>query len=539
MFRYLNTIRTFIFALFIGFTLSGRVSGQNVQMNLLYLSYFGSPGNKDGIAVSIDKTGSIFLSGNTSSRYFPTTPNAYDTTYHGGDSDGYGGDVYVSKLNNSGTSLLYSTHVGGSKIENHTYFNAVDDAGNIYITGHTQSNDFPVTSGAFDASYNQNGDVFIFKLDSTGSRLLWATYLGGSGDETSMGIAVDHDGNVYVAGRTNSPDFPVTPGAFDTTYNGGYISFITKINASGTGLVYSTFLGGSNFGGDYGTYAIGKIFVNKSGEVYYTANANRDYTISPNAYDNTFNGGNWDVYIAKLNVAGSAIVSGTYLGGASEDRPMDLLVDNEGYIYVAGNTISTNFPTTQDAYQKNYAGGSHVIYGGDSFIAKLSPSCDSLLYCTYIGGSNDENGANIFLSPSGNLYFTLSTSSSGLATSTSAYSNRLNGATDIYFGKFNASLQKTEYASYFGGNGNDSGTILFDSENNLIILGSTSSTNLPVTQNAYQKNNRGYDDLFYAKFKMEIETGVNVGENKLFHQNFQLNFYSYSRVAKKCKTILG
>ncbi|MBI3734395.1 MAG: SBBP repeat-containing protein [Chloroflexi bacterium] len=227
--------------------------------DLLYSTFLGGSSDDWGYGIAVDASGAAYVTGYTFSSNFPTTPGAFDTRYNGD------GDVFVSKLNASGTALVYSTVLGGIIGSESGLAIAVDASGAAYVTGYTRSSAFPTTPGAFDTSYNGGPyDAFVTKLNASGSALLYSTFLGGSSDDYGYGIAVDVSGAAYVTGYTASSGFPTTPGAFDTSYNGGFDVFVTKLNASGSTLVYSTFLGGSN-----DDWSLG-IAVDVSGAAYVT-----------------------------------------------------------------------------------------------------------------------------------------------------------------------------------------------------------------------------------------------------------------------------
>ena len=205
----------------------------------------------------MDGSGHAYITGSTSSNNFPTTPGAFDTTYDAV-------EAFVTKFNLDGSALSYSTFLGGADQGSGI---AIDSEGNAYVVGQTHADNLPATAGAFDTTYNGGSDAFVVKLNSTGSGLHYATYLGGTGGDFASGIALDAFNVPYVAGYTRSNDFPTTPFAFDGIANGGEDVFITKLTPNGTGLVYSTYLGGSSsfpIGGDYGS----AIAVDTSNNVY-------------------------------------------------------------------------------------------------------------------------------------------------------------------------------------------------------------------------------------------------------------------------------
>ena len=242
--------------------------------------------------------------------------------------------------------LLYSTYLGGNNSDLGNPI-AVDAAGSAYVTGETESNDFPTTAGAFDTSFNGNNDAFVTKLNATGSALVYSTYLGGSGDDRGHGIALDA-GNAYVTGETESTNFPTTLGAFDTSFNGNVDAFVTKLNATGSApLLYSTYLGGST--ADRGF----EIAVDGAGGAYVTGQTAGGTPVFPTtagAFDTSFNG-QTDVFVTKLNATGSAPLSySTFLGGAQSESGDGIAVDGAGSAYVTGRTASSAFPTTAGAF---------------------------------------------------------------------------------------------------------------------------------------------------------------------------------------------
>ncbi|KAA6479396.1 SBBP repeat-containing protein [Bacillus cereus] len=331
---------------------------------LVYSTYLGGNGLDQGTGIVIDAKDHAYVTGSTSSTNFPTTPEAFDTTYNGGNLD-----VFVTKLKTDGSGLVYSTYLGGSGQDTSGGI-SLDVKGHAYVSGFTLSPNFPTTPGAFDTSFNGGVvDAFVTKLKTDGSDLVYSTYLGGSGSDFGSGIAVDAKGQAHVTGYTTSPNFPATPGAFDTSYNGRGDGFVTKLKADGSGLVYSTYLGGSENDLSNG------IAIDYAGYVYVTG-----FTLSPNfpttpgAFDTSFNGGPFtsDAFVTKFKVDGSGLVYSTYLGGSKINslggsNGRNIVVDCVGNAYVTGSTDSTDFPTTPGAFDTTYNGGT-----SDAFVTKIS-----------------------------------------------------------------------------------------------------------------------------------------------------------------------
>jgi hypothetical protein len=322
---------------------------------LVYSTYLGGDTDSDGGEdIAVDASGSAYVAGDTFSSDFPTTDGAFDPTFNGGIVD-----AFVTKLNASGSALAYSTFLGGTSQDEGQGIGV--QQGRAYVTGNTQSTDFPTTPGSFDRTQNGSEDAYVTKLNASGSALDYSTLWGGAEQESGEGIAVDRRGRAYVTGLTDSTDFPTTRGAFDRTFNGGgRDAFVTKLNATGSRLVYSTFLGGTSGEGD--DYGIAVRF----GRAYVTGSTDStDFPTTRGAFDRTQNG-NTDVFVTKLNAAGSALTYSTFLGGTSFDRGIDIALDAKGRAYVTGDTGSANYPTTQGAFDPTFNGG-----GNDAFVTKL------------------------------------------------------------------------------------------------------------------------------------------------------------------------
>src|SRR5947208_1601117 len=320
---------------------------------LLYSTYLGGSGFEVCYDVAIDATGNAYVAGSTTLTDFPTTTGAVQTA------SGGSADAIVAKVDPTGSGLIYSTYLGGAAADE-GYGIAVDGAGNAYVTGYTSSTNFPTTAGAFRTSFSGNIDAFVTKVNANGSALAYSTYLGGSGYERAPGIAVDAAGNAYVTGFTDSANFPTTPGAIQTNFAGTTDVFVTKVNPSGSGLAYSTYLGGTaaDVGYDIATDAAGNAYVTG-----YTASSN--FPTTTGAFQ-TVQSGYADAFVTKVNPGGTGLLYSTFLGGGNNDLGYGIAVNAAGHILVAGRTASTNFPTTAGALQTGSDGP------GDAFIAKFS-----------------------------------------------------------------------------------------------------------------------------------------------------------------------
>jgi hypothetical protein len=315
---------------------------------LVYSTYLG-PGIGAGIVV--DSAGNAYVTGQAAPGH-PTTPGAFQPM-SGGNSD-----AFVTKLNSTGTALVYSTFLGGSGFDVGSKV-TIDSAGSAYVTGRGEPG-FPVTSGAFQTSIAGSFDGFVTKLNSTGTALVYSTFLGGLSSDTGNGIAVNTAGNAYVVGVTNSLNFPSTPGAFQTMNAGSSDAFVTELSAAGDALVYSTYLGGNanEFGFDIALDTAGNASVTGPTE-------SSNFPTTADAFQST-NAGFSDVFVTRLNATGTALVFSTYLGGSAFDSGSSIWVDSAGSIYVTGGTGSADFPITPGAFQTMPGGGST-----DAFVAKI------------------------------------------------------------------------------------------------------------------------------------------------------------------------
>jgi hypothetical protein len=397
--------------------------------------------------------------------------------------------------------LFYSTYLGGSGFAvDQARGIAVDAGGNAYVAGGTSSIDFPTTSGAFRATANdpteQTSDIFVTKLNPTGTALVYSTYLGGSDSEGAWGIAVDASGNAYVAGGTGSADFPTTAGAFQTI--GGGDAFVAKLDPSGSTLLYSTYLGGSE--GD-GASAIA---IDSTGNAYVAgATTSPDFPTTPGAFQPVFvglppqglTGSHNDGFVAKLNAEGSGLVYATFLGGSYDEWPNGIAVDAAGSAYITGTTLSQDFPITPRAFdrQRNDA--------AEAFVTKLDPAGSALVYSIYLGGSEADRGHGIAVDGAGHAYVTGQTDSIDFPTAVGVQpvSGSLLGG-DAFVTKLNPDGSFPMYSTYLGGSSFDGGRgIAVDADGNAYVTGYTSSQNFPITLGALDTSSNGGFDAFVTK----------------------------------------
>ena len=349
----------------------------------IYSTYLGGIGNDYGYDIAVDSAGQAYVTGSTSAS-FPVTPGAFDTTFNGGT------DAFVTKLNPAGSGLVFSTYLGGN-LADLGFGIALDTAGWVYVTGSTASANFPVMATAFDTTLGGPTDAFVTKLDPAGAALGYSTFLGGANNDNGAAVAVDSGGHAYVTGTTGGAGFPVTPGAFDTSFNGMKDAFATELDPAGSALLYSTFLGGANV--DSGVDIAVGMSASGLGQMYVVGHTlSPGYPVTPGAYDTSFNGRN-DAFVTCLVPAvGGGLVYSTFLGGASDDYGRSIAVDASGSAFVAGYTKSRNFPVTPGTIDPTFNGV------GDAFVSELDPSGGSLPFSTFLGGTADDAGYGITLS---------------------------------------------------------------------------------------------------------------------------------------------
>jgi hypothetical protein len=459
---------------------------------LVYSTYLGGTGDDSGTAIAVDGAGNAYVTGWTTSTNFPTA-NPLQPSNDGGE------DAFVAKLSPSG-ALNYSTYFGGSG-DDQGYGIAVDSAGDAYVTGETDSTNFPTTAGAFQTTYGGgNYDAFITKLNPAGNALVYSTYLGGTGTDVGSAIAVDSSGNAYVTGGTttgvNPPTIDTFPlvNAFQSNFDYGESSadaFVTKLNATGTELVYSTFLGGSNADAGSG------IAVDASGDAVVTGYTNSTNfpiynALQPSYGGGTGPGGGSDAFVTKFDAAGTALIYSTYLGGSGNDLGTGVAVDSAGDAFVTGYTDSTNFPIV-NAFQPAYGGGTD-----NAFVTKINPNGSAFDYSTYLGGNGEDWALGIAVDSAGNAYITGTTSSTKFPI-VDAVQPTYGGNGDAFISKVNAIGSALLYSTYLGGGNTDLGiAIAVDIEGTAYVTGST-GTDFPTLNPLQPAYGGGSEDVWVAK----------------------------------------
>jgi hypothetical protein len=471
-----------------------RTQPLTIDPTLTYSTYLGGNFAEYGFGIAADDAGNFYITGMTNSSNFPTV-NPYQATNHGID------DVIVAKFNPAGQPI-YITYLGGSHVEWGLDI-TVDADGNAYLTGFTASTNFPVAN-AYQPTNGGIYDAFVTKLNPTGSALVFSTYLGGDDTENSHGsglqsgaIALDANRNVYVTGYTNSTNFPVLNAIQPNLVNIDD-GFITKFNPAGSAIIWSTYLGGVRNDQPKG------IAVDTSGNVVIAGLTTSDNYPTVNAYQSSLLG-TYDAFVSKINAAGSALVYSTYFGGNDYeyvDMALDVAVDPTGNAYITGFTGSWDFPIAGLAFQPTYNGGV------DAFVSKFTP-IGGLSYSTFLGGNWSDDASSIAVNSAGEAFVFGSTQSPNFPTMNPLFT-QLRGSEDAFVTHLNATASGVIFSTYFGGSNNRemqaAGAITIDQNNNIYITGNTEASDFPTTANAYQPFRASVHDAFVSRISESSPT---------------------------------
>lgn len=454
--------------------------------SLIYSSYIGGSFQEHGRAVAVDNNANAYVSGLTQSVDFPIT-----LTLGLRAPAQHGVDVYVARFLEDGSYLHYMTFVNPvtGADEDHGFDIAVDTDGNAYAVGRTDSPDFcPAGTPGLDTTYGTNSDGYLFKLDPTGA-YIYCTFIGGSDLDFANSVAVANDGSVFVGGGTFSTNFPTTPAGYDVTHNGLRDAFVVHFNADNTSRLYSTFIGGSN------QETVRALEIDYNGNVYATGwTSSNDFDTTAGAYDTIPNGG-FEGYAFQLNPAGNNLIYSTYLGGSNEDRAWALAHNRfNNTVSIVGQTTSDNFPTV-NAIDNTRASGN------DLFMLTLNQDGSDLLFSTYLGGNSEDVAHDIAIGTSGAYYLTGSTSSSDFPVTAGAY-DTTNDNSDSFFAQISPNYELL-YASYLGGTEEENGFGLALGPNGTLYLtGETRSPDYPTTPGAFDELHNSDYDIYLTKFNL-------------------------------------
>ncbi|PCI96874.1 MAG: hypothetical protein COB15_08890, partial [Flavobacteriales bacterium] len=510
---------------------------------LVFASYSGSTADNFGMTATYGYDGSLFAGGTIFNNGYPTTPGAYDTIFHG--TPAYGiTDIVITRYDPTGASLMYSTYIGG--IEAETVHSIIANENNeLYIYGATSSSDFPVTPTAYDTSFaggsylffasngtkfNFGTDIYVAKINATGTNLLGCTYVGGSdndgvnytisqvydtlmnnyGDQYRGEIMLDKDGDCYITSSTKSSDFPTLNG-FDNTLNGHQDGVVFKLNNDLTSLYWSSYLGGSGADAGFSIKVDTNYFVYVCG-----GTTSNDFPVTTGTITTSFQGGKCDGYITKIDSNGSSILAATYIGTNAYDQSYFLDLDSVSNIYIIGQTEG-NFPIINSPYSNP---------GSSQFIQKINNNLSSIYYSTVFGNGSVntpfspsaflvDRCQNIYVSGWGGDILT-GANLSGMPTTSNAFQATSPNGFDLYMIVLERDIQSLLYGTYFGGATSlehvDGGTSRFDKEGVLyqsVCAGCGSNDDFPTTTGAWSNtNNSSNCNNGVFKFDFEVACGL-------------------------------
>lgn len=454
---------------------------------LLWSTYLGGSSEEIAWSVALDSAGNPVVTGVNFSTFFPTTPGAYDQSYAGF------GDVFVSKFSSDGSTLLWSTFLGGTSQQfDYGYEVRLDSANNPIVTGYTFSADYPVTPGAFSTIQAGGADVFVSKLSADGRALLWSTFVGGGEHDLGYSLDLDAQENVVVSGRTLSADFPVVPGSYDVFPNGEEDAFVLKLNAQGSALLWNTFVGGSLYDG------ASSVKLDPSGAPIIAG-----FTASADYPGGAYAGGLYDVVATKLKADGTALLWSRTLGGESYEYGNALALDASGDPVLCGATDSPDFPVTAGAYDPTYN------TNDDVFVVKLRNSDGGVIWGTYLGGSTPiyETAFGLEIDSFDCPVLTGTTPSGDFPVTADAYDTQHNGALDVFVARLGESGSTLEWSTFLGGESDDYGwSLALDGPNDVVVCGDAGSGLFPTTPGAYDRGYNGdISDVFVAKLRGRVD----------------------------------
>lgn len=450
-----------------------------------FSTFLGGSGVDGANGMALDSTGNIYLIGQTTSPDFPTTAGTLQTTLEGNI------DIFITELSADGSHLIYSTYLGGSGAE-FAHGIALDSSNNAYVTGETTSSDFPLVNPF--QTQNLSGTGFVSKLSSDGTKLVFSTFLGGSLEGAINAIAVDGSGEAVVAGRTFSVDYPVL-NPFQSSHasdDGNEDGFVTKLSADGKSLIFSTYLGGNE--DDF----VQGLALDPSGNAYVTGitgSSNFPTTAGSFQPESTANPSG-SSFVSKFDPAGKNLLYSTYLTAA---QAFGIAVNSSGNAYVTGSAGESGFPVTPGAFQTTQGGGSST----DAFVTEFDTTGSSLVYSTYLGGNNEDDGEAIAVDSSGNAYVTGQTASVNFPLQSPVQPN-YGGVPNAFVSEFNGTGSQLIFSTYLGGGAEGFGdqqgnAIVVDKSGDIYVAGLTSTPDFPVI-NPLQSQLRGDQNAFVTEF---------------------------------------
>lgn len=443
---------------------------------IIWSTFLGGSGQDFSFSVATDPSGAVYLTGQTVSADFPLTVGAFDTVFAGAN------ELFASKISATGGTLVYSSYVGGSGSEQIGEQTIVDTAGRVLFAAGTNSSDFPTTAGAFDATSNGAQDGVLIRLAPDGAALTLSTYLGGSLNDRTRGVALGGDGSIFVCGETSSTDFPTTPDDFDVINNGTQDAFLSKLTPDGSGLVFSTYLGGAT------SDTAAAVHVNGAGEAFVAGTTNSDdFPVTPGAFDVVRESG--EAFVTRFSALGTALVYSTLFGGTSAEFLTGLAINAANQAVIVG-TNSGPIPLTPNAVDTT-----QVL--GEGFVAVLSDTGTSLVYSSYLGGDSSDQANDVVFDPFGDIIamgFTFSPNFPVTANAPFPGPGGGPGGLDAWVSKISLSTGFV-YSSYFGGVGSDEGIGIASAPGGNVVFTGAAQTGYPITPGVLQPTATGSDSF--------------------------------------------
>ncbi|MBI5852650.1 MAG: hypothetical protein HZB39_16685 [Planctomycetes bacterium] len=479
-----------------GFAVDDVAPGESfcIDPGFVWSTYLGGGASDECRRVRRLSDGDLLVAGWAGSPDFPTTPGAFRSVGQR--------DAFVARMNGDGTALRWSTYLGGSELEEIDALEIAPDGG-ILLGGWTGSPDFPTTPGAYQRIYFGGGllanigDGFVCKLSADGANLLWSTYLGRVGDDFVRALAVSADGSIVVGGDTTADTFPTTPGVIQPDFRSGNVFlpdvFVSKLSADGSTLLWSTYLGG--FAQDF----LGGLAIAPGGSIVFAGlTASSALPVTAGAAQPVLRGF-WDGFVLRMSADARVVEACTYLGGEGAEQIRALVIDGDGEVVAAGRSAvdpGATFPATPDAFQRR-GGGEE-----DGFIARFSADLRTLRAATLIGGAGDDSCEGVTLMPGGGIAVVGWTAGQGFPIGGAAAQPDYGGGTrDGFVAQFDATLAVVLSISFAGGSARDGlvDVIHSGTGDELVAVGSTYSTDLPVGSTALQPTNRGDSDAIVLR----------------------------------------
>jgi hypothetical protein len=473
---------------------------------ILQATYLGGAGDDAAYAIAISSTGEVYVAGDTNSTIFPRTS--------GGAQENYGGvlDVFVARLSADLRTLHQSTYLGGSRWDKAYALAIHPTTGDVYVAGRTDSKNFPKTTGGAQASYGGGlGDAFVTRLNSSLTQILQSTYLGGNDlDEANALTIHPTTGEVYVAGVTNSTNFPRTSGGAQASNRGSDDAFVARLNSSLTQILQATYLGGSSR-----DYAHALAIHPTTGDVYVAGITwSTDFPGTFGGAQTTRGAGFFapDAFIARLNSGLTQILQATYLGGSDDDYAYALAIHpTTGDVYVAGTTNSTDFPGTSGGAQTINADNGTSL---DAFVARLNSSLTQILQATYLGGRRGDSAIALAIHPTtGDVYVAGTTNSTIFPRTSGGAQENYGGVLDVFVARLSADLRTLHQSTYLGGSRWDTAYALaiHPTTGDVYVAGGTDSNNFPRTSGGAQTGRGGNSDAFVARLTADLAAGSGSG----------------------------